>query len=167
MEVHTYSDGSQVVGSPPFPDKSPKELEVIEKARIAAMTIPPGMKTSGEPAPSPGAGITEEEFKAKTEQQLRSDIEQGKDPHTINPTTSSDKPELAGTDGTVELGKQPEDITAEDLSRIASGIKPTGENVTEEQVEAAAAQVARETKGPLLTGDEAKQADEARKAAKK
>ena len=56
-EVHTYPDGSQRVGVPPFADKSPLEEAADKLERVGApaspqpvapVVIPPGMATSGE-----------------------------------------------------------------------------------------------------------------------
>lgn len=167
--VYTYPDGSQVVGAPPFPEKSPIEREA-ENRRLHAeahghvvraapgMVIPPGMKTEGAPAPSPLRNTTESEFIGKVEQQLASDIASGKSPDTPNPTTSSDKPNLAG------IGRVPDpgdvvlqaDPTPEELARIAASIN-VGDTVprqpTEAEVESAVTQVARETKGMVLSDD--------------
>ena len=166
--VHTYPDGSQVVGCPPFPEKSPLEREAEQKRAHAAahghapsavaMQIPPGVETSGAPAPSPLGLTTESEFVGKVENQLASDIASGKSPDTPNPTSSSDKPELAG------IARVPDaadvvlqaDPTPEDLGKIAAQINP-GDTLprdpTPAEVEAAVTQVARETKGPVVTDD--------------
>lgn len=175
-EVHTYKDGSQVVGVPPFPDKSPLERDAEQKRTHAAahggagpgavgMAIPHGMKTSGEAAPTPVPTVTAEGFKKAVEQQLTSDVTSGKDPHTPNPTTSSDKPQLAGTAGIPGAGTNPKQVlsadpSAEELQKIAGQIKPTGEAVkgaTKEEIEAAATQVAREIKGPVVADDKSSQ----------
>lgn len=154
-QVHTYPDGSQRVGVPPFPEKSPEEEKADEKrGGPRPMTIPNGMKTSGEPAPSTGVGVTVEELKAQAEAQLNSDVISGKDPHTVNPTTASDKPVLAGTDGSpvADGGAFVDNAGQPDLEAIAAAIEPTGENVdaTDEEKAAAVTQVMRENKGPIL-----------------
>lgn len=172
-EVHTYPDGSQVVGVPPFPDKSPLERDAELRRQHAAahgigpaavgMQIPHGMKTSGAPAPSPVPNITESGFKAKVQEQLESDLTSGKSPDTPNPTTSSDKPALAGT-ARVEGATAKEVLSGEpstaDLQKIAAQIKPTGEAVkdaTKEEIEAAVTQAAREIKGPVVADDKTSQ----------
>lgn len=154
-EVHTYPDGSQRVGTPPFPEKSPLEdaADGVERVGVRPMNVPPGMAQSGERAPDPATGTTAEQFVGKVQQQLESDDASGKDPHTINPTTSSDKPQLAGTsvisaDMLEKSAQIADNPTAEDLEAIAKQIKPEGD-FSPEQVEAAVTQVARETKGPI------------------
>jgi hypothetical protein len=159
-EVHTYADGSQRVGIPPFPDKSPLE-ETTELKRVEAaqgMAIPQGMPTSGERPPSPQSGITEEEFKAKAEQQLNSDLQSGKTPEVVNPTTASTKPELAGTDGHVgETDAIGDNLTADDIKTIAGQIQPAGNlEATDEERQAAVVQVEREVGVPITKGDAAK-----------
>lgn len=152
-EVHTYPDGSQRVGVPPFPDKSPIEEAADGLERTSGprpMFVPPGMQQSGEKAPDPAVGTTAEEFRAKVQQQLDSDVASGKDPNTVNPTTASDKPELAGTSTVTadQLEQTTEPLSAEDIEAIARQIKPEGD-VSEEQVDAAVTQVVRETRGPI------------------
>lgn len=165
--VHTYPDGSQRVGVPPFPEKSPLEEETAEKRQVAnGMVIPPGMKVEGEAVVASGVGITAEEFQAKAEQQLQSDITSGKSPSTINPTTASTKPLLAGTDGhvldavdagatgTSAVGDLGNNEAPVDLNAIAAQIEPQGDfEATDEQKEAAVAQVAREVGVPVVDGD--------------
>lgn len=161
-EVHTYPDGSQRVGVPPFPEESPLE----EEARLGAaadqgpgvrgMYIPPGMKTSGATPPPSGGNTTEEEFRAKAEQQLTSDLMSGKSPNVANPTTSSDKPELANA--TADTSSQDvvmsADPTPEELEAIAASIEPKGNiEATDEEKLAAVQQVARETMGPVVANE--------------
>jgi hypothetical protein len=133
---------------------------------MPANFIPHGMKQSGERPPVAPLGTTESEFKAKAEQQLAADVASGHDPHTVNPTSASDKPELANTDGTAGLEdpeKAPDLPTPEELAKIAADIKPTGNfKATDEQKAAAVAQVARETLGPIYPD-----ADEKTEPAKK
>lgn len=159
-ELHTWPDGSQAIGVPPFPEKSPKErAEVVEEdAIVASAVVPAGMPRSGEAAPVVARGITESQFKAKAEQQLESDYISGHDPHTVNPTSASDKPELANTDGTAGL-ESPDDVienpTPEELAKIAAAIEPQGNfTPTDEQKAAAVAQVARETLGPIYPDED-------------
>lgn len=157
-EVHTYPDGSQVVGVPPFPDKSPLEQVADEKRRATPMIVPTGMKQSGEvpAAAAPSADL--DALKERAEEQLTSDVLSGKDPLTPNPTTASDKPELAGETGVVTADQLEDgtvaaaaaEPTAEELATIASQIEPKGDiEATDEQKAAAVTQVARETKGPV------------------
>lgn len=156
-EVHTYADGSQRVGVPPFPKESPLEEQAEEKRRATPMTVPQGMKQSGEvpAAAAPGADL--DALKERAEEQLTSDVLSGKDPHTPNPTTASDKPQLAGETGVVTADMlegdalaAPAEPTAEELATIASQIEPKGDiEATDEQKTAAVAQVARETKGVI------------------
>lgn len=152
--VFTYPDGSQRVGTAPFPKESPLE-ESAKAANEPApgatpMYVPKGYKTEGEAAPAESTALTADQFKAKVEQQVESDVAAGKDPNTPNSTTSSDKPELVGTvpveDG-VE-GLDPSD--PKDLDKLAKGVKPDVK-ATDEQIRAAAVQVARETKGVITT----------------
>jgi len=160
-EVHTYADGSQRVGVPPFPEKSPIEEEAEEKRKATPMHVPPGMKQSGEPAPTAPGGVDLDALKAKAEEQLTSDVMSGKDPHTPNPTTASDKPQLAGETGVVtadqlEAGAvtAAAEPTAEKLATIAAQIEPKGDiEATDDQKAAAVAQVARETKGVVAPAD--------------
>lgn len=148
-EIHTYPDGTQVVGTPPFPAQSPRERSTAPAAedRPRPMHVPHGRPTSGEAAPM----VTDnsaEVFKAKVVQQLESDVQSGKDPHTPNPTTSSDKPELANVAHPDELEDatiQP--LTEADIAKAAKGVNVEG--ATEDQKEAAVLQVARETKGAI------------------
>jgi hypothetical protein len=152
-QVFTYPDGSQRVGLPPFPKESPLEQDLRTKNEESAtptpMHIPHGMKTSGEPAPAEnGTSVTVDQFKARVKQQVESDVTSGKDPATPNPTTASDKPELANVTTADALQAASEPVTAEDLAKIAVNIKPDVE-ATPEQIEAAALQVARETKGVI------------------
>ena len=154
-EVHTYADGTQVVGVPPFPAKSPKEQEAEEKRGIAPMFVPPGMKQSGESVSDLNvAGITQEQAEWAAKQQLTADVLSGKDPHTPNPTTSSDKPMLAGTGNVITAGDVESTVfepTADDLARMAAAIEPSGDvEATDEQKEGAAVQVVRETKGAVV-----------------
>lgn len=176
-EVHTYEDGTQVVGVPPFHPLSPKQRSEANLERVgvpadpvastvAPMTIPPGMPTSGAAAPTGVNAMTIEQLRELAQRQLDSDAMSGKSPSTPNPTTDSNKPELAGTSGldldnTLTLGDTP---TPEELAKIAAQIKPTGENVTDEQADAAVVQVLRETKGPIV--DEAADAKPAKPAKK-
>lgn len=157
--VYTYPDGSQRVGTPPFPKLSPKE-EADQAANepgpgATPMYVPKGFKTEGEAAPAAATTLTADQFKAKVEQQVESDVAAGKDPNTPNNTTSSDKPELVGTvpveDG-VE-GLDPSD--PKDLDKLAKGVKPDVK-ATDEQIRAAAVQVARETKGVITTKTDTK-----------
>ncbi|WP_156480906.1 hypothetical protein [Variovorax sp. PAMC 28711] len=157
-EVHTYADGTQVVGAPPFPAKSPRELQADEARGMSPMAVPMGMKQSGENVSdivAASSARTPEQVKFDAEQQLTADVLSGKDPHTPNPTTSSDKPILAGTGnvitaGDVETPMNPEP-TAEDLARIAKAIEPNGDiEATDEQKEGAAVQIVRETKGAVV-----------------
>lgn len=158
-EVHTYADGSQRVGVPPFPDQSPLEEQAEEKRLGRPMVVPQGMKQSGEvpAAAAPGADL--DALAARATEQLTSDVMSGKDPHTPNPTTASDKPQLAGETGVVtadqlEAGAVTAEAepTAEELATIAAQIEPKGDiEATDEQKTAAVAQVARETKGVVGT----------------
>lgn len=155
--VHTYPDGSQRVGTPPFPKLSPTE-ELAKAANepgpgATPMYIPKGFKTEGEAAPQNPSGLTAEQFKEKVAQQVESDVISGKDPQTPNPTTSSDKPELAGVVPTEGEGLDPAD--PKDLEKLASGVKPDVD-ATDEQIKAAAVQVARETKGVVVADVPAK-----------
>jgi hypothetical protein len=149
-EVHTYPDGSQRVGKAPFPKLSPLEEQggVNQPATAPGMHIPQGVKTSGAEAPQEGSQVTESEFRQRVEQQVRADVASGKSPDTPNPTTASDKPELAGTANVVD-GKDP--ANPDDLKALARGVKP-GVKATQEQIDAAATQVARET-GGLVASD--------------
>lgn len=178
--VYTYADGSQRVGMPPFPELSPIEEEQASKRQmanghtVAPMVVPPGMRTEGAPAPVAGAGITEEEFTAKAQQQLQSDVASGKSPEVVNPTTASTKPQLAGTDGHVSeamdlgdggLSTQNADASI-DLDKIAADIKPEGDfEATDEQKAAAVAQVAREVGVPVV--EDEKPASKKRSTTKK
>lgn len=150
-EVHTYPDGSQVVGVPPFPEKSPKERALTEKEDVRPMHIPKGVKTSGEAAASESGSLTAEQFREKVEQQVEADVTSGKDPATPNPTTSSDKPALANTVTADQVEKSFNPENPQDLDRLTKGVKPDVD-ATDEQIAAAALQVARETKG--LVSDE-------------
>jgi len=155
-ELHTYADGSQRFGVPPFPAKSPLEEEAESKAGTSPTpaAVPQGMKTSGEVAPAATGQITKDQFRAKVEQQVESDVLSGKSPDTPNPTTSSDKPELAGVAQVME-GLDPAD--PDDLKKLASGVKPDVK-ATQEQIDAAATQVAREVKGLVNDGKADKKA---------
>lgn len=157
-EVHTYPDGSQRVGVPPFPDQSPLEDVAEEKRRATPMNVPQGMKQSGEvpAAAAPGADL--DALEARAREQLTADVLSGKDPLTPNPTTASDKPELAGETGVVTADQLEDgtaaaaaaEPTAEELATIASQIEPKGDiEATDEQKTAAVTQVARETKGAV------------------
>ena len=133
-EVHTYPDGSQRVGVPPFPEKSPIEEEAEEKRKATPMHVPPGMKQSGEPAPALAGTVDLDALAARATEQLTSDVISGKDPHTPNPTTASDKPQLAGETGVVtadqlEAGAvtAAAEPTAEELATIAAQIEPKGD----------------------------------------
>jgi hypothetical protein len=157
-EVHTYADGTQVVGVPPFPAKSPRELEAEERRSHSPMAVPPGMKQSGESVSDLAVnGITEDEAKFAAQQQLTSDVLSGKDPHTPNPTTSSDKPVLAGTGNVITAGDVAAPTlsanpTAEEIADIADSIEPNGaKNIeaTDEQKEGAAVQIVREAGGGI------------------
>ena len=156
-EVHTYADGSQRVGVPPFPKESPLEEVAEEKRRATPMTVPQGMKQSGEVPATVAPGADLDALRERAEEQLTSDVLSGKDPHTPNPTTASDKPELAGETGVMTAdmleGNAPAasaEPTAEELATIASQIEPKGDiEATDEQKAAAVAQVARETKGAI------------------
>lgn len=163
-ELHTYPDGSQRVGTPPFPELSPiqeaeAKLERVGAPPAAPMQPPPGMPTSGAAVPASPVGITTEQLAAKAQEQLDSDVMSGKSPNTPNPTTDSNKPELAGTAGDLP----PAEPTPEELEAIAASIQPSAEGATAEQAEAAVTQVLRETKGPIV--DEP--AEEKKPAAKK
>lgn len=147
-EVHTYPDGTQVVGVAPFPAKSPKEGAPVEVNAAARMYVPPGVKTSGQ-ADAVVADNSPEAFRAKVDQQLKSDIASGKSPDTPNPTTSSDKPQLANMVTANSLESINPEPTAEDLERMAKSIKADG--ATDDEVEAAVIQVARETPGAIPT----------------
>lgn len=151
--VKTYPDGSQRVGTPPFPALSPLEESAKAANEPAAaptpMYIPKGMKTEGEANVTGPSGLTQEQFRAKVEQQVESDVQSGKAPNTPNPTTSSDKPELAGAAPADLEGLNP--ANPADLKKLAAGVKPDVD-ATQEVIDAAALQVARETKG-LVGGD--------------
>lgn len=148
--VHTYADGSQRVGTPPFPKLSPLEEVGGDGTPTArpGMHIPQGVKTTGAVAPAEATNVTEKQFRARVEQQVNADVLSGKSPDTPNPTTASDKPELAGTANVVD-GKDP--ANPADLKALASGVKPSVD-ATQEEIEAAATQVARET-GGLVVAD--------------
>lgn len=152
-EVHTYADGSQRVGSAPFPKESPLEASGGDGTPAAkpGMRIPDGIKTSGAAAPAEGTNVTTKEFKARVEQQLAADIASGKNPNTPNPTTASDKPELAGVAAVVN-GKDPSNPA--DLKSLASGVKVKGGD--KDMLDAAATQVARETGGLVVDSNKAK-----------
>lgn len=145
--VHTYPDGTQVVGTPPFAKESPAQRVADVAPAARPMAIPPGTPTSGvDPATVGVSGETAEQLAERASQQLTSDVLSGKDPHTPNPTTASDKPQLAGTGNVVRADEI--EITQRDLDKIASEIKPEGNvTATKEEKQAAAVQVARETKG--------------------
>lgn len=158
-EVHTYSDGTQVVGVPPFPAKSPRELEADEKRSHSPMAVPMGMKQSGVVMSDLNViGLTPDEAKFAAQQQITSDVLSGKDPHTPNPTTSSDKPVLAGTGnvisaGDVESVSLSTNPTAEELADLADAIEPNGAKnlpATDEQKEGAAVQIVRESAGAVV-----------------
>ena len=151
-EIHTYPDGTQVVGTAPFPAKSPKESLVAADPAPVAMRVPTGVKTSGAATPAV-ADNSAEVFKAKVEQQLASDKASGKSPDTPNPTTSSDKPELAAVTTADELDSTVTGAASPDLHKLTKGIKG---DYTPEQKDAAVLQVARETKGPVATKTKAK-----------
>lgn len=156
-EVHTYADGTQVVGVPPFPAKSPKEVADEEARTASTMFVPHGMKQSGvNTSDLVVSGMTPERAKWMAEQQLTADVLSGKDPHTPNPTTASDKPVLAGTGNVITAGDveskavlSPSD--PEDLKKVADKIEPKGNiKASDEQKEGAAVQVIRETGGPVV-----------------
>lgn len=129
-ETHTYPDGSQRIGTAPFPKESPLEVQAAAKAEEDSR-------------------ITGEALVARAEQQLTSDVMSGKDPETPNPTTDSAKPALANviTADQLETAMTAEP-TADDIARIAKQIEPEGNiDATAEQKEAAVVQVLRETKG--------------------
>ncbi len=156
-EVHTYPDGSQRVGVPPFPKESPLEEVAEEKRLQRPMAVPPGMKTSGAAEPEAGPNAADV-IRERAVEQLTADVMSGKEPETPNPTTSSDKPELAGESGVVtadqlESGLAPvasAEPTAEELQKIAEQIEPKGNiEATDDEKAAAVAQVARETKGVI------------------
>lgn len=153
-EIHTYPDGSQRVGAAPFPAKSPLEEAggTGESAIKPGMHIPQGVKTSGATAPAEGTNVTTAEFRARVEQQVAADVLSGKSPDTPNPTTASDKPELAGVAAVVD-GKDPGN--PDDLKALTAGVKPSVK-ATKEQVEAAATQVARETAGLVVDAKKGK-----------
>lgn len=168
--MHVYADGSSRVGTPPFPDESPDE----EKARVARGDPAPTVRAQpvmGQKAEGPGVGLpvvgganTLEGLKERVEQQLTSDVLSGKDPQTPNPTTDSNKPELAGETPNLENVVLSADPTAEELQAIAEQIVPTGEAVgelqpTDEQKQAAVEQVLRETKGPVVDEPEEAKTD--------
>ena len=150
--VYTYPDGSQRVGTAPFPKESPLEQAAGSSNEPAAgptpMYIPKGMKTEGEADAVVPSGLTKEQFQKKVAQQVESDVASGKDANTVNPTTSSDKPELAGVADAVE-GLNPGN--SDDLKKLTAGVKPDVK-ATKEQIDAAATQVARETKGVIADG---------------
>lgn len=156
-ELHTYPDGSQRVGTPPFPKLSPKEEVESKLERVGEPPAPPavipGLPTSGSPAPSPAGGLTVDELAAKAQQQLESDVQSGKSPETPNPTTDSRKPELAGTAD--ELAAEP---TKEELEAIAKQIQPSAKGASDDQAQAAVNQVLRETSGPIVDEKDSKQA---------
>jgi len=163
--VYTYPDGSQRVGQPPFPKLSPKEEEAraghADEGVDTPMNIPQGYKTEGEKAPDPDGRQTADQFVARVEQKLRSDVISGKDPSTPNYTTSSDKPELAGTvevDDRVE-GLDPAD--PKDLDKLVGKVH-ADVDATDEQVKAAAVQIARETPGEIVMEKGGKTAKKAR-----
>lgn len=155
-EVHTYPDGTQVVGTPPFPKESPKERSVTgaDGEMPRPMHVPPGRPTSGEAVSQAGPNSAEV-FKERVEQQLQADVASGKEPGTPNPTTASDKPELADVAHPDELdGGTLAPLSEDDIAKAAKGVNVKG--ATEEQKEAAALQVARETKGVIPTGNKKK-----------
>ena len=147
-QVHTYPDGTQVVGMPPFPAKSPKEEATEAAAPIPRMHVPQGVKQTGE-ADAVDTSTTREQFEAKVAQQLKADVMSGKDPETPNPTTDSAKPALANVVTADQVENAYIEPTAEDLEKLAHSIKAEGVDATEEEKEAAVLQVARETKGPI------------------
>lgn len=156
-EVHTYADGTQVVGVPPFPAKSPKEIAADEARAPSVMAVPHGMKQSGVATSDLAVnGLTPEQAKWAAEQQLTSDVLSGKDPHTPNPTTASDKPILAGTGNVITAGDVEGAVVAvpsdpEAIKKVADAIKPKGEaEATPEQKEGAAVQVVREAAGAVV-----------------
>lgn len=155
--LYTYADGSQRLGRPPFPPKSPKEEEA-EARRNGNITpqmpqqgqtvagVDPGSVSTAQP------GMTPEQAAFAAQQQLTSDVLSGKSPYTPNPTTSHDKPNLAGADNVLQGGEAELQANAEptqaDLDRIASQIEPAGNiEATPQEKEAAAVQVLRESKG--------------------
>lgn len=158
--VYTYPDGSQRVGRPPFPKLSPAE----ESARAghdagpgaAPMKVPDGYKQMGEAAPEPTGNVTTEQFAARVEQKLRSDVLSGKDPNTPNQTTASDKPELAGVVNVDENIETVDPTDPKGLEKLTKGVHVKG--ATEEQEKAAAVQIARETAGPVQVDTKAKKA---------
>jgi hypothetical protein len=163
-EVHTYPDGSQRVGVPPFPKESPLEETAEDKRRVTPMTVPQGMKQSGDVPAAAALGTDLDALRERAEEQLTSDVISGKDAHTPNPTTSSDKPQLAGESGVVTADQLESganlasaEPTAEELATIANQIEPKGNiKATDEEKTAAVAQVARETKGVIGTAETGK-----------
>lgn len=162
--LHTYADGSQRVGTPPFPELSPKE-ETSAMARgetPARMQRPqPGQPVSGVDPADVENGVTEGDTALRAQQQLTADVLSGKDPHTENPTTSSDKPALAGEDNVIRADALEQTLTptgeatAETIEQIAASIEPSGNlDATDEEKEAAAVQIARETRGAVTAGDD-------------
>lgn len=152
-ELHTYADGSQRVGTPPFPKLSP--LEEAAKTPDGTVPVPaqprPGQPTSGEADPV-ATDTSAEATQFRVEQQLTSDVLSGKSPDTPNPTTDSLKPGLANMITANDLEQVNPEPTAEDIERMARDIKPSGKiDATEEEKEAAALQVLRETKGAVAT----------------
>jgi hypothetical protein len=162
-EVHRYADGTEVVGVPPFPAKSPREQAEDKLERVGAppappMVVPPGMPTSGEAAPSSVNGSTVEDLKARAQNQLESDVQSGKAANIPNPTTASDKPQLAGV-GNLDAANAV-DLTPEEIEALARQIQPSAEGASDAQAKDAATQVIRETGGPIVD-------DKADKSAKK
>ena len=169
-EVHTYADGTQVVGVPPFPAKSPKEVAESKLERVGAppappMVVPYGMATSGEAAPAAANGTTVEDLKARAQNQLESDVQSGKAANIPNPTTASDKPQLAGV-GNLDAANAV-DLTPEEIEALARQIQPSAEGASDEQAKDAATQVIRETGGPIVDGDSASNPKNASKNAQK
>lgn len=162
-EVHTYDDGTQVVGVPPFPAKSPKEIAADEARAASLMHVPAGMKQTGATTSDlVVTGMTPERAKWMAEQQLASDYLSGKDPHTPNPTTSSDKPILAGTGNVVTAGDVETKAVVvptdpEEIARVAGAIEPKGDfEASDEQKEGAAVQVVRESPGAVVIDTKSK-----------
>lgn len=156
-QVHRYADGTEVIGCPPFPAKSPKEIAAEAARAPSLMAVPPGMKQSGVAVSDLAVnGLTPEQAKFAAEQQLTSDVLSGKDPHTPNPTTTSDKPILAGTGNVVSGGDVEGAVVAvptdpEAIKEVADSIKPKGDvEATDEQKEGAAVQVVREAAGAVV-----------------
>lgn len=159
--VWRYADGSERVGTPPFPDLSPIEERESKLERVGApamvQTTYNGMEVQGPGAnlPTSRPGVSIEEMAERAQNQLNADLVSGKPVNIPNPTTASDKPELAGI-GNLDAAEGTNDPTPEELAAIAAKIVPSAEGATEQQAKDAAQQVVRETGGPIQTEDSAK-----------